>query len=135
MALPTYYEIAAAVGVPRCRGIRDGFRCYENHETGVIRGGFIHWRDRRVLREGIYHFLKLAAIFIVTRGPDTETEAMPDWAVRYRVLSLIPTLAKEIHIALPRKLSANDRAELAVMLLRVPPSEPGREAALKWARR
>lgn len=133
MGLPSYQEMSETLAIPRCRGIQNGFRCYDEHERGEIKGGFLHWRDRREQREGIYQFLKLAAEFqlmtSITFG------AQPLWAQRYQILRQIPVLAAKVRVQLPRKLGDRDRAELAAMLVNVSTSLLGRNEALEWARR
>lgn len=133
MPLPSYHEMTETLGVPRCRGIQNGFRCYDEHERGEIKDGFLHWRDRREQREGIYQFLKLAAEFQLRADPTFM--AQPLWAQRYQILRFIPVLAAKVRVQLPRKLGDRDRVELAAMLVNVPTSLLGRNEALEWARR
>lgn len=132
---PTYADIAAQVGIERCRGLTlSGHYChYGDHQKGsleTVNGEtIVHWADRvRVERAGVRRFLRLGAIaFFIDEG-----EARP-WARLFRAQALINEWAGTIGMRMPAAATERDRLELKAMLVQVPTDEPLRKEAMDWA--
>lgn len=134
----TYAEISAKLSIPRCRGIKDGQRCYEDHEGHLDANGVLHWRDRRVTRAGIKRFLTIASTglmvgTLVVDGRDIKT---PTWWDRYTRLMWVKAKLAELHLQLAASAWAEDRAKLRAMIARaaiVPEYAAQRREAMRWA--
>jgi hypothetical protein len=130
-ALPDYAQVAARLGVPRCRGVLFGLRCSYDHKNGEVAEGHVHWADRRPTYAGIRRFLLLAGEIIYAG----EVAPSPAWRWRYHLLRRVPYLATRAHVRIPRALGEEDRVKLHEMVLRAPVGEPDRAEALRWLSR
>ena len=139
MTLPTYTEIAAILNVPICPGnLRATRHCSwgDLHEGGVYSeiDGHMHWTPRRSTRAGIYRFLWHIARSRVDRHRTPHGPGKPHWQQHYETLRMVPVLAEQIHVRLPRNLSERDRAQLRAALVTLPRT-PEVTEAMRWAQR
>lgn len=116
----TYDSLAQYFGIQRCNACDAKL----NHQTGAQVGNTIHWADRRVTRAGLRHFLMLVAATRLMVGREKWRRV---WAYNVWASSVA---RKELHITIPTKLSASDRAYVRWKLLSVP-NAPA--AARAWA--
>lgn len=130
-------EVAAAAGVPYCRGIRNGSYCGDlktttmDHRRGFVRDGEVHLSDRRLSRPVIRMFCLLAA--------DAEEgdvfDQMPPWEARWRRCVAAERIARErLHVRIPSAYWNLDRWTVRAQLTSVPNDDPRRAEALAWAR-
>ena len=130
MAYPSYADISAQLGIPRCRGVTaSGHLCRDyDHKRGAVGDGLVHWADRaRVERAGIRRFLRLAAV----RDLIEQGVAEP-WKRLYWSQGMILRWADELGVRLPASAARRDRVELKAMLTSVPQSDLRKEAMV-WA--
>lgn len=71
----TYDEVTKRTGVTRCNACDVG-----DHTAGWadMGSGIVHWRDRRLERRGLRHFLKLVASIIYSHN-----RGQPEWRKLY----------------------------------------------------
>lgn len=120
----TYAELAERYNVNLCQG-ECGWGS-SIHTRGMVWDKALHWRDRRVQRNGLYKFLKLVAQY--HREGAGKEEAAAVHAVNsfaYR------TALHDLGIRFPRAYSAEDRARVR-FLLRGKPWKPNRRLH-EWA--
>lgn len=129
-------EVAAAAGVPYCRGIVNGAYCGDpktsamDHKRGFVRDGEVHMTDRRLSRSVIRQFCLLAA--------DVEDELLddlPPWEGRWRRCVAAQKIAKErLHVTIPSSYWNLDRWTVRAQLAHIPTDTPGRAEAMAWAK-
>lgn len=128
-------EVAAAAGVPYCRGIVNGSYCGDpqtsgmDHKRGFVRDGEVHMADRRLSRSVVRAFCLLAA------DAENDFDALPSWEARWRRCTAAERIARErLRIRLPSSYWNLDRWTVRAQLARVPTTEPHRAEALAWTR-
>ena len=134
-----YAKIAEAIDVDLCG---DWDKCGalsgpERHKNGFTDDAdFIHWTERRVTRSGVRRFLMLAWKIrpILPLGIDTYPVWMRLWL---QINWTRKTADKMLHVAIPPKLWAEDKARLAAKLawdadVRY---QQTRQQALRWTQR
>lgn len=134
----TYAEISTKLSIPRCRGIRDGQRCYADHDGHLGDDGLVHWRDRRVTRAGIKRFLMIASgsLVVGTLVVDGREIKAPGWWTRYYRLMWVKTQLAALHLQLSASAWAEDKAKLRAAIARsavVPEYAGARREAMRWA--
>lgn len=117
----TYDDVTQHFGVRRCESCDAAI----DHMVGGRVGNTIHWQDRKFTRPGLRRILMLiAATRLVLPGREPWRQI---WAYNVWASSVA---RKELHITIPARLSANDRAFVRWHILtatNVPP------AARLWA--
>lgn len=96
----TYDQVATHFGVRRCQECAPSI----DHARGQQIGNTIHWRDRRLTRAGLRHFLILIAGTRLVVGREKWRRL---WAYNVWAASVA---RKELHITIPLRLSLADRA-------------------------
>lgn len=130
-------EVAAAAGVPYCRGIVNGSYCGDpqtsgmDHRRGFVRDGEVHMADRPVTRPVIRAFCLLAA--------DAEEgevyDQMPPWEARWRRCVTAAAIARNrLRVRIPSSYWNLDRWTVRAQLVHIPTSDPRRSEAMAWAR-
>jgi len=122
----TYAGLADRYGVELCTG-----GCGDRgHSAGFLRGGRVHFRDRRVTRSGLRLFLMLVHDARIWR-PLTHSDRPPPrrkatsrvrW-LHHRNVWASGVALRDLGVRLPRKLSAADRAAVRYLLTKVPPED------------
>ena len=125
-----FNEVAAALGVARCRGLMStGTRCYEDHRKGSIDGGIVHWEDRRVTKAGIRSFIILA---LTINDPVLSRGDLPTWLRLWWQNKMTYIAARDLKVRLSSSLADLDRARCKAELTYVPTDVAGREDAMVW---
>ena len=132
----TYDEMAAALGVTRCRGrTPSGHRCDQQHdlEGSVDKRGAehgIHFSERPVQRPSTLVFLKLVA-----RVEEPSIDFDTPWRRIYRMNMAVRDLAVRLHIQYPDYQASADRAFVLASVAGMSNAVPMRRQAFDWARR
>ena len=128
----TYGEMAAALGVTRCRGrTSTGHYCTHVHDRqGSITDDTVHFSERRVKRPDTLALLKLVA-----RIQDPSLDHDVPWRRVYRMNLKVRSYASFLGIPDPAYPSHGDRAFVLASVASIPNSEPMRKQAFDWARR
>ncbi len=130
-------QVAAAAGVPYCRGIVNGAYCGDlktttmDHRRGFVRDGTVHMADRRLSRSVIRYFALLAA-----QAEEGEAfDQMPPWEATWRRCVAAERICRErLHVRIPSVYWNNDRWTVRAQLTRVPTTDDRRAEALAWTR-
>lgn len=139
MSIPfnTMAEVAAAAGVPYCRGIVNGSYCGDlrtttmDHRRGFIDGSTVHFADRRLNRSVLKAFCLLAADL----EDGVAFDQMPLWEARWRRCALAEQIARErLHVRIPSAYWNLDRWTVRAQLTHVPTDHPDRAQAMAWTR-
>jgi len=126
-----YPMVAKELGVTLCEDRKCLLRDLNQHTRGFVRDGVIHWKNRHLIRRGLYTFLKLVAeigIGDVPRIDISECELL--WAKSTGAYNL----GLQLGARFPREFAEVDRAKVREMLLHTLLSPEKRERITRWAR-
>lgn len=130
----TYDEMAAALGVTRCRGrTATGHYCTEEHEkegSVTYQDSTIHFSDRPKRRVNTHAFLRLVA-----RVQEPSIDKDVPWRRVYRLNMAERRLASFLSIPNPNHPASADRAFVLASVAGLKNDVPMRKKAFDWARR
>jgi hypothetical protein len=135
----TYEEMARELDIRWCPGTVIGYPCpmehrlngSVTHDRGPDAPGTVHWREASSNPADQLAFLKLAAMAL---DPTLADEATP-WRRVYRLCMLARATGARLHIKVPARLWAGDKAFVLAGVAGLPNDVPQRKQAFDWARR
>lgn len=129
----TYREVARRYRVTLCDQACV-LRSLLQHTNGFVLDGVVHWKDRILVKRGLYTFLKLVA---QNAAFDPET---PRIKMLWLRASEAYHLGLELGVRFPREFAATDRAQVRAELAATGPggmlplTNEDKERIERWAR-